>query len=129
MKELGLENRVEFTGFVPEDQIEGHYQRADLVIAPFRETTGSGSLAHALARGAAILASDLPLNREVEEREAGSLAFFKTEDASDCASRSEELLGSSNRRVGLGEAASKYAQKYGTGPTARDHIGLYKTVR
>ena len=49
--EFGLGDRVEVTGFVPEADISRIFLESDLVVAPFRTTSGSGSLVQALARG------------------------------------------------------------------------------
>ena len=42
---LGLTNRIRVTGFLENKWMDALYARATLVVAPFRETSGSGSLA------------------------------------------------------------------------------------
>ncbi|MGE0616242.1 MAG: glycosyltransferase [Bacteriovoracia bacterium] len=109
---LELGDRVSVSGFVQKDFIDDYYARADLVLAPFLETTGSGSLAQALGRGAPILASDLPLNKEIERRQPGCLAFFHTGDPEDCARQIRRLLTSEKDRENLSRAALEYAAHY-----------------
>ena len=128
IKELGLQDRVAVTGFVPEAEISRLFQESDLVVAPFRTTYGSGSLVQALARGAAVLASDLPLNREINERVPGTLAFFASEDPLDCARQIEALLADSYRRHSLGQQACRYAGIHSPAVIARQHLVFYRRV-
>jgi glycosyltransferase involved in cell wall biosynthesis len=125
---LGLGGRVEVTGYVPDEEISRIYAESDLIVAPFRETTGSGSLVQALARGSPVLASDLPLNREINERVPDTLAFFATEDPVDCARQIERLLADPDRRERLGRQALQYAATYSPANIARLHLDLYRRV-
>lgn len=125
IRELGLGDRVTISGFVPDDAVDAQYARADLVIAPFRETSGSGSLAQALSRGAAVLASDLPLNREVAEREPGSLALFRSEDSNDCALQAEKLLSDLASLARLRAGALAYAENHSISRMIERHLAFY----
>jgi glycosyltransferase involved in cell wall biosynthesis len=124
----GLGDRVRVTGFVEPGHLDALYRRASLVLAPFRETSGSGSLAVALARGAPILASDLPLNRELGERESGSLAFFRSGDPADCARRITELLADPAAIEGLRASAQRYARAWGPDRVAAETVSFYRKV-
>ena len=126
--ECGLRDRVEVTGFVPEDEVSRLFQESDLVVAPFRSTSGSGSLVQALARGAAVLASDLPLNREINDRVPDTLAFFASEDPLDCARQIESLLAVADRRRLLGQQARQYAAANAPTVIARQHLDFYRRV-
>jgi glycosyltransferase involved in cell wall biosynthesis len=125
---LGLRDRVEVTGFVPDSEITRIYAESDLVIAPFRWTSGSGSLAQALARGAPILASDLALNQEISARVPGALEFFKSEDARDCAVQIDRLLSDAGLRDRMREGARRYAQENSPVRTAQRHLEFYRRV-
>ena len=126
--EYALGDRVEVTGFVPEEDISRLYQQSGLVVAPFRTTSGSASLVQALARGAAVLASDLPLNRELNDRVPGTLAFFASEDPLDCARQIESLLADTDRRQRLGRQALQYAASNSPALIARQHLDFYRRV-
>lgn len=126
--DLGLRERVEITGFVKKNRIDSYYQRATLVLVPFRSTTGSGSIAHALGRGMPILASDLSLNREIADREPGALEFFRSEDAESCAHAISSLLGDAERRKALGAAARRYAAGCSPAKVAEDHVRFYQSL-
>ncbi|OFZ53955.1 MAG: hypothetical protein A2428_16275 [Bdellovibrionales bacterium RIFOXYC1_FULL_54_43] len=127
-RELGIADRVWTTGYVEPEYLEGLYGMADLVLAPFRETSGSGTLAQAFARGMPVLASDLPLNREITEREPGCLAFFRSEDPEDCAGKIKELLANDPARETLKAAARRYAEKCAPARIAEEHVRFYQEV-
>ena len=91
-------------------------------------TSGSASLVQALARGVPVLASDLPLNREINERVPDTLAFFASEDPVDCARQIERLLADRDRRERLGRQALQYAAAYSPANIARLHLDLYRRV-
>jgi glycosyltransferase involved in cell wall biosynthesis len=126
--ECGLRDRVEVTGFVPEEDVSRLYEESDLVVAPFRSTSGSGSLVQALARGATVLVSDLPLNREINDRVPGTLAFFASEDPLDCARQIESLLADADRRRLLGQQARQYAAANAPTVIARQHLDFYRRI-
>ena len=126
--EFGLGDRVEVTGFVPEADISRLFLESDLVVAPFRSTSGSGSLAQAMARGAPVLASDLPLNREINERVPDTLAFFANEDPRDCARQIERLLADPTRRHCLSRQALQYAATFSPPVIALQHLEFYRRV-
>jgi phosphatidyl-myo-inositol dimannoside synthase len=67
---LGLNTRVSFLGPVPHSQLPSHYQRADVAIFPFVETTSGDQegfglvIVEAMGCGCAVIASDLPAIRD-----------------------------------------------------------------
>jgi glycosyltransferase involved in cell wall biosynthesis len=124
----GLEEKVKVTGFVPEGDIGKLLAGATLVLAPFRATSGSGSLAMALGARSAILTSDLPLNREIDGREPGALAFYRADSALDLAARVRELIGNPALRASLREAAGRYAERYAPEKIAELHRTFYREV-
>jgi glycosyltransferase involved in cell wall biosynthesis len=65
VKELGLK-RVKFLfRFISTEELVALYRAADVVVYPYRAITTSGALATGLALGKAIVASDLPVFREL----------------------------------------------------------------
>lgn len=128
IRKLGLEASIEVTGFVPEAWIDAVYARALVVVAPFRETSGSGSLAQALGRGKAVIASDLPLNSALDSVEPGCLSFFRSEDSEDCARAVLDLFRNEERRRKLRAAASRFAAAQSPESTAERHVKAYLAV-
>lgn len=129
IEKLGLKDRVVITGFVEPAEVDRYYQEADLVLAPFRDTSGSGSLVQALGRGAPVLASDLPLNLEIAEREKGSLAFFRSEDPIDLGLKIHTLLESPEQCQNLRKAALSYARAYAPDSLAGRYLDGYGRER
>lgn len=118
-KSAGVLENLTVTGYVPSTWFDILFQKAELVIAPFRTTSGSGSLAQAFARGAPVLTSDLSLNTELAERVSGVLEFFKTGNSEDLAQKWKDLLGNKNVLRSLSEKSRLYAQKYSIAETAK----------
>lgn len=127
-KELGVSDRVEVTGFVPNEKLQDIYRGAMIVLAPFRETSGSGSLAQALARGCPILASDLPLNREIIRRTEGALELFRSEDPKAGAEALDRLLNDPEARQGFSERGLAYAADNAPSKIAEMHLRFYQKL-
>jgi len=74
--------------YVTSEELVALYRAADVVVYPFRAITTSGSLASGLAMGKAIVASDLPVFRELlTDRENGLLVAPQ-----DCDALADALL-------------------------------------
>ena len=125
---LGLGSKVKITGFIPFEELDALSARADLVVAPFKWTSGSGSLANLMSRKMPILASDLPLNLELEKRVPGCLSFFKSADASDCAKVMDALLQNKELTTKMRHQAGVYAQKYSVSHIATLHREFYQRL-
>ena len=65
VKGLGLRRVKLHFRFVTSEELVALYRAADVVVYPYRAITTSGSLATGLAMGKAIVASDLPVFREL----------------------------------------------------------------
>jgi glycosyltransferase involved in cell wall biosynthesis len=124
-RRLGVSENVTITGFVPAEEVATWFDKATVVLAPFRETSGSGSIAQALGCGSAILASDLPLNRELAERVHGCIDLFEAGNPRACAERLGALLADADRRAALHAGAHRYTEIFGVEPIARQHLNLY----
>lgn len=126
--QMNLAKRCTILGFVPEPEIQSVYENADLVIAPFRETSGSGSLVQALARGMAVLASDLPLNLEINSRQDQCVAFFENNDPESLARKILELAQTPRLRERLRQNAKIYAQTFSIPKVWEAHDRFYEKL-
>ncbi len=117
---LGVRDRLDLTGFLDAADLPALLTKASLVLAPFRETTGSGSIPTALSYGAPVLASDLPLNRELEARVPGCLRFLSEQTLL-------ETLSQASSRDQLRTQAKAYAAQYSVRKTALAHFEFYRT--
>jgi glycosyltransferase involved in cell wall biosynthesis len=79
--------RIEFTGYVPEDQLPGLFQSATVAVMPYSSSTGCSGVAHlACAYGVPVLCADLPDFRQMADSEEIAIEFYKPGDAQDLAS-------------------------------------------
>jgi glycosyltransferase involved in cell wall biosynthesis len=91
--EHGLEANVRFLGYIPKaDQLE-IMKRAVAVVQPtlFEGGPGGGSAYDAVALGVRVIASDIPVNRELP-LEPGRVELFRTRDATDLLQAIERML-------------------------------------
>jgi glycosyltransferase involved in cell wall biosynthesis len=101
---LGVSERFRITGFLPESELEQAVAAADLVLAPFREMAASASIGFALARGKAVIASDLPENRTLN-----GVRLFPSGGAAELSLAIGEVSGHPDVKRSLEQAALKYA--------------------
>jgi len=88
VRELGLKRVKLHFRFISTEELVALYRAADVVVYPYRAITTSGALATGLALGKAIVASDLPVFRELlTDRESALLV-----DPLDVAALGEALL-------------------------------------
>ncbi len=126
--ELGRGHQIAITGFVPDDVVSGLYAKADLVVAPFRETAGSGTLATAQGFGKAIVTSDIALNRELTERVPGCLSFFVRDNPESLATVLTQLLDRPDARTTLENGSRVYARFADLERVALEHLTFYREI-
>jgi glycosyltransferase involved in cell wall biosynthesis len=74
-------HRVNFIGYVEEEAVASVFQTAHLVVLPYRVTPGpSGVLMLACQYGKAILASETPVFREMQEELGLRIHYYADED-------------------------------------------------
>ena len=75
--ELGVLDRLQVTGYLPEEEYQGHLMKADLAVCPFGpRKAASGSLSSLIAAGCPVVASDIPLIREYNDLVPDAIATF-----------------------------------------------------
>jgi len=121
LAEKGISN-VTLTGHISNQRIPLCQAAADILLLPYSHKfggSGGGNIAGVssplklfeyLAAGRAILASDLPVLREVLNEDLA--AFYPPEDFSALCSSFAGLLADSGKRHRLGDAARNAAQAY-----------------
>jgi glycosyltransferase involved in cell wall biosynthesis len=128
IKELKLEDRITITGYLQSGELKKYFDKADLVITPFRATSGSASLTSVLAYGLPVLASDLPLNLEIEEREKGCLEFFKSENPEDLARKIRDLIFDKPKLNLMRQGTLRYATSLSPTRVALQHVRVYDNL-
>ena len=84
----------------------------DVAIAPFTQTSGSGSLANLFAYGRVTVASDIAPHREIANGGPRCLDLFQSGNPSDLAAHLTATLDNPQRREQLQQAALDYAQQH-----------------
>lgn len=98
---------IEFTGYVPEEQLPALFQSATVAVMPYSSSTGCSGVAHlACAYGVPILCADLPDFRQMAEGEEIAIEFYKPGDAQDLASCLTRFLSNPARQEEM--AAQNY---------------------
>lgn len=87
--------RIQFTGYVAEEQIPGLFRTASALVLPYTSATGASGVAHMAAEyGVPIVSSDIPDFREMGENEGLAIKFYQVGDKAGLASQIIELLES-----------------------------------
>jgi glycosyltransferase involved in cell wall biosynthesis len=102
VKELGLKHVKFLFRFISTEELVALYRAADVVVYPYRAITTSGALATGLALGKAIIASDLPVFRELLIDRKNAL-LVDPQDADELAGALLELIQNPTLREHLAE--------------------------
>ncbi len=126
----GLKERapagVRFLGFVHGELLAELYTNTDLVVLPSTLEGLSITLLEGMSYGRCCLASNIPPNVEVA---AGCAAFFPSGDAGALATSIATLLGATEQRARLGQAAQMHVvENYSWDRAAEMTAALYREV-
>jgi glycosyltransferase involved in cell wall biosynthesis len=125
---LHLKNVILHPRFISADELVAIYRAADIVVYPYRAITTSGALATGLALGKAIIATDLPVFRElltngetallIDPKKPGELERALTQLISDPSLRSQ--LAAAVTKMEFGDKSWKFI--------AQSTVGSYESV-
>lgn len=123
--ENGIQNLVEFTGFVSEEDKPRYYASADIAVFPSSGGESFGIvLLEAMASGkAAVLAGDNPGYRSVMHPKPELL--FDPNNAGMLAQRIRELLADSKKRHGLARWGSTYTKDFDVHTVGAQLLDVY----
>jgi len=125
IKELGLEDKILFTGWVPEDDLVALYNLAGLFIFPsFYESFGL-PLLEAMACGCPAIASQTGAQPEI----AGGAAFLvNPHDPDEIADVIKRMLSDENLRRALIEKGFARAKELGWEKCARETLAAFDSL-
>lgn len=124
--DLGLEDGVVFTGYVPDTRLKSLLLKADMLVFPsIYEGFGLPPL-EAMACGVPVITSRRASLPEV----AGDAALYLEDplDATEIAARVEDLLGDPSLRAGLVERGYAGARRFTWEGAAREVLEVYRQV-
>jgi glycosyltransferase involved in cell wall biosynthesis len=125
---LNLSDRVRISGYLPEERIPDVMAATDVAIAPFLQSSGSGSLANLMAYGRPIVASDIAPHREIASETPSPIVLFESGDAEALAVQIQRLLEDAASRTALQSAALSYASRHSYTQMARETAAIYQEV-
>jgi glycosyltransferase involved in cell wall biosynthesis len=104
---LGLEGRVTFPGRIPYEEAPRYLAVGDIAVAPKMSLTeGAGKISNYMAMGLPVVASDIPVSREI----LGELGLYaEPGNSGQLAKRLNTLLNDADLRQRLGAAGRKRA--------------------
>jgi glycosyltransferase involved in cell wall biosynthesis len=113
--------------FITDTELPAYFQRADLVVLPYREIDQSGVLFTALAFGKPLLLSDVGGFPEIAA--TGAARIVPAGDPAALRGALQELLGDPAALVALASRAREAAEgEYSWGEIARRTLDLYRSL-
>lgn len=112
-------------GFVPDEELPALYAGAEAVLSPSRGEGFDLPVLEALACGAAVVASDIPVH---VEHFGPAVELFPSGDAGGLAHGVEKVLGDSGHRLELREVRLRLAQGFTWERSAAAHVELWKRI-
>jgi glycosyltransferase involved in cell wall biosynthesis len=127
--ELGLADRIRWTGYLPDEQVSASFWAADLCVLPFRDGASflHGTFHAALAHGLPILTTrpHLPLPQLVHGE---NVFLVPPQDPEALASAIVHLAASPELRRTLAAGARALAEQFRWDKIAADTLDLYRTI-
>lgn len=127
--DLGVADRVHFTGRVPHDAVHRYYSLVDILVYPRRsmrltELVTPLKPLEAMAQGKLVLASDVGGHRELI-RDGGNGRLFAAGDAQALAAAASALLSHRDGWAAQSDAGRRFVEEERTWPRS---VGRYRDV-
>ena len=131
--DLGVADRVQWTGFTSSDQVSANLLAADCAVLPYHEgaTLRHGSLMAALAHGLPITSTLTSTGVEVDPglfpmlRDGESALLVPPEDPARLADAVEQVMIDPALRLRLARAAEGLSKQFTWDAIARRHLDMY----
>lgn len=123
-QEIGVDERLVVTGFLPEDELEPWMVATDLAVCPFRLLSASSSLAGWLSLHRPVLASRLPQIDELNAIAPGAIQTFEPYAPEVLAREIRRLLPSCDGAPNPGSA--RLQERLAIPIIAQQHRQLYR---
>lgn len=108
--ELGVTDRVVFTGYVGDEMLARVLGATDVAACPFKDVSASGSLSTWISAGTHIVASDLPAIREYDTLSAGAIHRFTPRTPTALAAALTDALADAAANPGPDPAVERLAE-------------------
>ncbi len=119
-------NRIEFLGYVPEDDIPDLFAGSSIVVLPYDSSTGSSGPAHQACQfGVPIVSSDLPQFLDMAADEGMAVEFFRRGDAHDLADKIVDVLTDKEKELAMAEQNFSAAMRMTMPQIIRDYLRAF----
>jgi glycosyltransferase involved in cell wall biosynthesis len=123
VKEVGMEKRVVFTGFIPDEELDSLLRRADFLIYPSLYEGFGIPILEAMQVGTPVITSDLAAMPEVA---GGAAILVDPYNIEEMASEMANLLQDNKLREELSQKGVERASLYSWQGTAEQYLELYE---
>ena len=132
--ELGVADRVQWTGFTPPDQVSANLLATDCAVLPYREGASlrHGSLMAALAHGLPVVSTEVPpAVRGVQgefplPRDGETALLVQPDDPVQLAAAVTRVMRDPALRTRLADAALNLSRQFEWDTIARRHLEAYR---
>lgn len=124
---LGLKERVRLTGYLKPQDIPEVMAATDICLAPFKSLSASGALSLCLGYNKPIIASDIDVHREINNR-FKCLEMFRQGDGQDFFEKIKGLLNNPGRSSELAKASQAYSNEFSYSKIAEKTVLLYEDI-
>jgi len=130
-KESRKENsRIEFLGYVAENDIPQLFRTSSIVVMPYDSATGSSGPAHqACQYGVPIVCADLQDLRTMAADEDMAVSFYNTGDAADLAAKIVEILQSNDLQTAMAQQNFSAALRMTMPNVIRNYLRWFELAR
>jgi glycosyltransferase involved in cell wall biosynthesis len=118
------QDRVTITGWVSDEERDGLLDQTDVYCAFFKDRSSSESLATAMGMGKMIVASEIPLTRELAGQEP-VMALCQS-DPEKAAQQIQTLVSDGQTRQAMRLALARYCEKNNFDAAGRRVVDIYK---
>jgi glycosyltransferase involved in cell wall biosynthesis len=122
-RDMGVDERVRLTGYLPEDELERYLAASDLAVCPFETAAASSSINTWISARRPILASDLPLIAEYNLIEPSAIRTFAPYTAGALARAIREAM---QERQGSLEAINRLRERVIISEIFNEHLETYR---
>jgi glycosyltransferase involved in cell wall biosynthesis len=123
VKEVGMEKRVVFAGFIPDEELDSLLRRADFLIYPSLYEGFGIPILEAMQVGTPVITSNLAAMPEVA---GGAAVLVDPYNIKEMVSEMANLLQNNKLREELSQKGAKRARFYSWERTAEQYLELYR---
>jgi len=122
--------RIEFRGYIPEDEIPELFGTASIVAMPYNSATGSSGPAHqACEYGVPLVSADIPDFIDMAFDEEMAISFYRTGNAEELAERIVEILQSPERQRQMAEQNFSAAVRMTMPAVVRNYLRWFELAK